>query len=200
MKFSAKEADMKNGTVKNQLDEINNASGKIALPILFAISFSHLLNDAMQSLIPAIYPNIKNAFNLDFVHIGIITLTFQLAASIFQPVIGHYTDKKPKPYSLAGGMGFTLAGLVFLSFSQSYEMILIAVGLIGIGSSVFHPEAARVAYIYGKKGNSTINISNRRQGRCCNWSTFSCSNNYRERNIEYYMVFYFSPHCNGSIN
>ncbi len=146
---------MKNGNVKNRVDKINNLSGKIALPILFAISFSHLLNDAMQSLIPAIYPNIKTAFNLDFVHIGIITLTFQVTASIFQPVIGHYTDKKPKPYSLAGGMGFTLAGLVFLSFSQSYETILIAVGLIGIGSSVFHPEAARVAYLVSTEKRGT---------------------------------------------
>ncbi len=146
---------MKNGTVKNQLDEVDNLSGKIALPILFAISFSHLLNDAMQSLIPAIYPNLKNSFNLDFVHIGIITLTFQLTASIFQPVIGHYTDKKPKPFSLAAGMGFTLFGLILLSFSQSYEMILIAVGLIGVGSSVFHPEAARVAYLVSTEKRGT---------------------------------------------
>ena len=146
---------MKNGAVKNQLNEVNELNGKIALPVLFAISFSHLLNDAMQSLIPAIYPNIKNAFNLDFVHIGFITLTFQLTASIFQPVIGHYTDKKPKPYSLAGGMSFTLAGLVLLSFSQSYEMILFAVGLIGVGSSVFHPEAARVAYLVSTEKRGT---------------------------------------------
>ena len=100
---------MKNGTVKNQLSEVKNLNGKIALPILFAISFSHMLNDTMQSLIPAIYPLLKNSFNLDFVHIGFITLTFQLTASIFQPVVGHYTDKKTKPYSLAAGMGFTLA-------------------------------------------------------------------------------------------
>lgn len=146
---------MKNGAVKKNINEVNDLSGKIALPILFAISFSHMLNDAMQSLIPAIYPNIKNSFNLDFVHIGIITLTFQLTASIFQPIIGHYTDKKPKPYSLAGGMGFTFAGLVLLSFSQSYEMILIAVGLIGVGSSVFHPEAARVAYLCSTEKRGT---------------------------------------------
>jgi FSR family fosmidomycin resistance protein-like MFS transporter len=146
---------MKNVAVKDQLNEVHELSGKIALPILFAISFSHMLNDAMQSLIPAIYPNIKDLFNLDFVHIGIITLTFQLTASVFQPVIGHYTDKKPKPYSLAGGMGFTLAGLILLSFSQSYEMILFAVGLIGIGSSVFHPEAARVAYLVSTEKRGT---------------------------------------------
>jgi FSR family fosmidomycin resistance protein-like MFS transporter len=146
---------MKNGAVKDRLNEEKGLSGKIALPVLIAISFSHLLNDAMQSLIPAIYPNIKGAFNLDFVHIGIITLTFQLTASIFQPVIGHFTDRKPKPYSLAGGMGFTLAGLVLLSLSHSYEMILFAVGLIGVGSSVFHPEAARVAYLVSTEKRGT---------------------------------------------
>ncbi len=146
---------MKNGKVKDQLHQTDNLSGKIALPILFAISFSHMLNDAMQSLIPAIYPNLKNLFNLDFVHIGLITLTFQLTASIFQPVIGYYTDKRPKPYSLAAGMAFTLAGLVLLSFSQSYGMILIAVGLIGVGSSVFHPEAARVAYLVSTEKRGT---------------------------------------------
>ncbi len=146
---------MKNGTIKNQLNDVNSLSGKIALPILFAISFSHMLNDTMQSLIPAIYPLLKDSFNLDFVHIGFITLTFQLTASIFQPAVGHYTDKKPKPYSLAAGMGFTLAGLVLLSFSQSYGVILIAVGLIGVGSSVFHPEAARVAYLVSSEKRGT---------------------------------------------
>jgi FSR family fosmidomycin resistance protein-like MFS transporter len=146
---------MKYGTVNNQLNEVNNFSGKIALPILFAISFSHMLNDTMQSLIPAIYPLLKDSFNLDFVHIGFITLTFQLTASIFQPAVGHYTDKKPKPYSLAAGMGFTLAGLILLSFSKSYGIILIAVGLIGVGSSVFHPEAARVAYLVSTEKRGT---------------------------------------------
>ena len=146
---------MKNGTVKNQLNEVNNLSGKIALPILFAISFSHMLNDTMQSLIPAIYPLLKDSFNLDFVDIGLITLTFQLTASIFQPAVGHYTDKKPKPYSLAAGMGFTLAGLILLSFSKSYGAVLVAVGLIGVGSSVFHPEAARVAYLVSTEKRGT---------------------------------------------
>ncbi len=146
---------MKNGTFEKQVDKIADISKKTALPILFAISFSHLLNDAMQSLIPAIYPLLKDSFKLDFVHIGYITLTFQLTASIFQPVIGHYTDKKPKPYSLAGGMGFTLIGLILLSFSQSYGMVLIAVGLIGVGSSIFHPEAARVAYLVSEENRGT---------------------------------------------
>ncbi len=146
---------MKNGTFNKEIDKITDLGKKAALPILFAISFSHLLNDAMQSLIPAIYPLLKDSFKLDFVHIGYITLTFQLTASIFQPVIGHYTDKKPKPYSLAAGMGFTLIGLILLSFSQSYETVLIAVGLIGVGSSVFHPEAARVAYLVSEENRGT---------------------------------------------
>jgi len=114
-------------------------------PILFALSLSHLLNDTIQSLIPAIYPLIKNNYQLTFSQIGLITLTFQLAASLLQPFVGLYTDKKPQPYSLAIGMGFTLIGLVTLSLSSHYYVVLIAVALIGIGSSVFHPEASRMA-------------------------------------------------------
>lgn len=114
-------------------------------PILFALSLSHLLNDTIQSLIPAIYPLIKNNYKLTFSQIGLITLTFQLAASLLQPFVGLYTDKKPQPYSLAIGMGFTLIGLVTLSLSSHYYVVLIAVALIGIGSSVFHPEASRMA-------------------------------------------------------
>ncbi len=114
-------------------------------PILFALSLSHLLNDTIQSLIPAIYPLIKNNYQLTFSQIGLITLTFQLAASLLQPFVGLYTDKKPQPYSLAIGMGFTLIGLVTLSLSSHYYVVLIAVALIGVGSSVFHPEASRMA-------------------------------------------------------
>ena len=146
---------MKNGATENRSYKTITSTGKTAIHILFAISFSHMLNDTMQSLIPAIYPLLKDSFNLDFVLVGLITLTFQLTASIFQPIIGHYTDKKPKPYSLAAGMGFTLSGLVLLSISQSYGMVLIAVGLIGVGSSVFHPEAARVAYLVSIENRGT---------------------------------------------
>jgi len=136
--------------------EIKDKVEKTAYPVLFAISFSHMLNDTMQSLIPAIYPLIKNSFQLSFAQVGLITLTFQLAASLFQPIVGYYTDKKPKPYSLATGMGFTLSGLLLLSFSNSYAMVLSSVGLIGIGSSIFHPEASRVAYLAsgGKRGTA----------------------------------------------
>ncbi|WP_316841403.1 MFS transporter [Pedobacter gandavensis] len=115
-------------------------------PILFAISFSHLLNDTIQSLIPAIYPVIKESYGLSFSQIGLITLMFQMSASIFQPFVGMYTDKKPQPYSLAIGMGFTLIGLVTLSLSDGFYMMLLSVALIGTGSSIFHPEASRMAH------------------------------------------------------
>ncbi|WP_276088731.1 MFS transporter [Pedobacter sp. JY14-1] len=119
---------------------------KTVFPILFAISFSHMLNDTIQSLIPAIYPIVKNSYALTFTQIGLITLTFQLAASLFQPFVGLYTDKKPQPYSLAAGMGFTLLGLVTLSVSTGFYMLLVSVALVGTGSSVFHPEASRMAH------------------------------------------------------
>ena len=119
---------------------------KTVFPILFAISFSHLLNDTIQSLIPAIYPVIKDAYKLSFTQIGLITLTFQMAASLFQPFVGLYTDKKPQPYSLAVGMTFTLVGLVSLSFASHFYMILLSVALVGTGSSIFHPEASRMAH------------------------------------------------------
>ena len=117
------------------------------LGVLAALSFSHLLNDAMQSLIPAIYPILKNALHLDFVHVGLISLANQLTASVLQPFVGFYTDRRPQPFSLAIGMSFTLAGLALLSFAGSLTLVLIAVALVGVGSSVFHPEASRIAHI-----------------------------------------------------
>jgi MFS transporter, FSR family, fosmidomycin resistance protein len=113
--------------------------------ILAAISFSHLLNDMIQSLLPAIYPILKANFHLDFAKIGLITLTTQLTASLLQPLIGLYTDRKPKPYSLPFGMGFTLVGVALLSMASNYAFILVAAGLVGMGSAVFHPESSRVA-------------------------------------------------------
>ncbi|MGH2646941.1 MAG: MFS transporter, partial [Ginsengibacter sp.] len=123
-------------------------------PILLSISFSHLLNDSIQSLIPSIYPIVKKSFSLDFAQVGLITFTFQLAASLLQPFVGFYTDRNPKPFSLAVGMSFTLAGLICLSLANSFATILISVGLIGVGSSIFHPEASKVAYMAsgGKRG------------------------------------------------
>ena len=117
------------------------------MSILLAISFSHLLNDTIQSLIPAIYPVVKDSFRLSFTQIGLITLTFQLTASLLQPLVGFYTDRRPMPYSLAIGMCFTLGGLVLLSTAGTYPLLLVSVALVGMGSSVFHPEASRLAYM-----------------------------------------------------
>lgn len=116
-------------------------------PILIAISLSHLLNDTIQSLIPAIYPIVKEGFQLTFTQIGLITLTFQMTASLLQPVVGFYTDRNPKPFSLAIGMSITLIGLVCLAFASSFAWLLLSVALVGLGSSIFHPEASRVAYM-----------------------------------------------------
>lgn len=123
------------------------AAKPTVLAVLFAISFSHLLNDTIQSLIPAIYPLLKTSFHLSFVQVGFITLAFQMTASILQPFVGLYTDRKPKPYSLACGMGLTLGGLVLLSYATHYGMVVGAAALVGMGSSVFHPESSRVAML-----------------------------------------------------
>jgi FSR family fosmidomycin resistance protein-like MFS transporter len=113
--------------------------------VLGAISFSHFLNDMIQSLIIAIYPVLKGEFQLSFAQVGAITLTYQVCASVLQPLVGAYTDKHPKPHSLSAGMGFTLAGLVTLAFAPNYPSILLAAALVGTGSSIFHPESARIA-------------------------------------------------------
>jgi FSR family fosmidomycin resistance protein-like MFS transporter len=115
------------------------------LGILIALSFSHLLNDTLQSLIPAIYPLLQSSFSLSYAQIGLITLTNQLTASILQPFVGFYTDRFPKPFSLAAGMASTLTGLVLLAKASHFGMVLVSVALVGVGSSVFHPEASRVA-------------------------------------------------------
>jgi FSR family fosmidomycin resistance protein-like MFS transporter len=113
--------------------------------VILSLSFCHLLNDMMQSLVPALYPILKENYALSFGQVGLITLAFQCTASMLQPLVGLYTDKKPQPYSLMVGMGFTLVGLLLMSRADSYPMILFAAALIGMGSSVFHPEASRVA-------------------------------------------------------
>ena len=120
-------------------------AGETALGILAAISFCHLLNDMLQSLLPALYPMIKSSYALSFAQIGLLTFTFQFTASLLQPLVGALADKSPRPYSLAIGMGFTLAGLLLLAFAASYTLLLAAAALIGTGSSVFHPESSRVA-------------------------------------------------------
>jgi len=118
---------------------------KTRFKVLGAIGFSHFLNDMLQSLIPAIYPLLKKTFALSFGQVGLITLTFQITASLLQPMVGLYTDRHPKPYSLSIGMGCTLGGLIMLAFAPSYHVLLIAAALVGTGSSIFHPESSRVA-------------------------------------------------------
>jgi FSR family fosmidomycin resistance protein-like MFS transporter len=127
---------------------------KTVFPILLAISFSHLLNDTIQSLIPSTYPILKTSLHLDFGQLGLVTFCFQLTASLLQPFVGLYTDRKPQPYSLAAGMCFTLVGLVFLSRAASFPMVLVSVALVGVGSAIFHPEASRLAYLAsgGRRG------------------------------------------------
>ncbi len=120
-------------------------AGGAAMAVLTAISFSHMLNDMMQSMLPAIYPMLKDSLALDFGQIGLVTLVFQMTASLLQPLVGLYTDRRPQPYSLAIGMGCTLVGLLLLAFAGSFAVLLLAAALVGMGSSVFHPESSRVA-------------------------------------------------------
>jgi len=125
----------------------NTDAQKPVNAILIAISVAHLLNDLLQAVIPAIYPKLEAKYHLTFAQVGMITLCYQLAASIFQPVVGAYTDKNPKPYSQIFGMLFTMAGIALLAYAPNYELILVAVVLVGIGSSIFHPESSRVAFM-----------------------------------------------------
>src|SRR5215472_8939594 len=122
-----------------------HAAGRTAVAILAAISFCHLLNDMMQSLLPALYPMLKSSYHMSFGQIGLLTFTFQFTASLLQPLIGAMADRTPRPYSLAAGMAFSLAGLLLLAFAGNYPLLLFAAALIGTGSSVFHPESSRVA-------------------------------------------------------
>lgn len=127
---------------------------KTVYSILFSVAIAHMLNDLLQAVIPAVYPILKDKYNLTFTQIGLITFSYQLAASILQPFVGFYTDKKPQPYSKIFGMLFTLAGIILLSYAASFGLILLSVILVGIGSSIFHPEASRVSYLAsgGKRG------------------------------------------------
>ncbi|MDR2983101.1 MAG: MFS transporter [Puniceicoccales bacterium] len=140
-------------------DDVNqptrtNSSESTAMTVLFALSFSHMLNDTLQSLIPAIYPVIKESYHLSYAQIGMITLVSQLSGSILQPVVGIVTDRHPMPWSLAVGMGASLIGVIMLGLASNYGMILLAVGITGIGSSIFHPESSRIARLAsgGKHG------------------------------------------------
>lgn len=130
------------------------ATARPAFAILFAVGFCHFLNDMVQSVIPAIYPIIKDNYHLSFAQIGVITLVFQITSSIFQPFVGMYADRRPQPFSLAVGMCFTLVGLLLVSVAGNFAFLLISVALVGCGSSVFHPESSRVALTAsgGRKG------------------------------------------------
>jgi len=125
--------------------EPQNPARKAVLGILVALSCSHMLNDIIQALIPSIYPLIKTTYALSFTQIGLITFTFQMTGSVFQPAVGLYTDKRPKPFSLPIGMTITLCGLLFLALAPNYLSIIAAAGMIGLGSAIFHPEASRIA-------------------------------------------------------
>jgi FSR family fosmidomycin resistance protein-like MFS transporter len=116
-----------------------------SLPVLITLSLCHLLNDLLQALLPAIYPMLKDDFELSFAQIGLITLTSQVTSSVLQPIVGFYTDRNPQPFSLVTGMLFTLTGLLLLAFGQHFAVILFAAAIAGVGSAVFHPESSRIA-------------------------------------------------------
>ena len=128
-----------------QTETLVEVGPKVVYKVLAAISVCHLLNDMMSSLLPAIYPLLKTSFNLNFAQVGLITLTYQTTASLLQPMIGFYTDKRPRPFSLPVGMGATLIGLILLAAARTFPALLVAAALVGTGSSVFHPESSRVA-------------------------------------------------------
>ena len=122
-----------------------SSAARPVMPVLAALSVAHLLNDTLQSMIPAIYPLVKEAYNLDFAQVGLITLAFQVTSSLLQPLLGYVTDRRPWPHAMVAGMGATLVGIVGLSFASNYGMVLASAALVGSGSAVFHPEATRMA-------------------------------------------------------
>ena len=126
-------------------EPLTGTAERSTFKILLAVSICHLLNDTVQSLLPALYPLLRNTFRLDFGQVGLIAFTATFTSSLLQPLVGLYSDRHPKPYFLAAGMGITLTGLLTLAVSPTYAIVLIAAGLIGTGSAVFHPESSRVA-------------------------------------------------------
>ena len=142
-------------TINKNLSEGSKAVvQKTVYPILFAVAIAHLFNDLLQAVIPASYPILKENYNLSFTQIGLITLSYQLAASILQPLVGLYTDKNPKPYGQMYGMLFSLVGIITLAYASNFNFIIVAVLFIGIGSSIFHPESSRISFLAsgGKRG------------------------------------------------
>lgn len=142
--------EIQNTAIENNKEVLQ----KTVFSILFSISFAHLINDLIQALIPSIYPILKESYHLSFTQIGLITFAFQFSASILQPFVGHYTDKNPKPFSQIYGMLFSMVGIVSISFANNFYWIIVSVMLIGIGSSIFHPEASRISNLAsgGKRG------------------------------------------------
>jgi MFS transporter, FSR family, fosmidomycin resistance protein len=132
-------------SVSSQALLLGPRGSRTVFSVLWAASFCHLLNDMMQALLPAAYPILRGGFNLSFAQVGFLTFVYQLTASLFQPFIGHYTDRRPMPYSLPVGMASSMAGLVTLAFAPSYEVLLVGSILLGLGSSIFHPESSRIA-------------------------------------------------------
>lgn len=138
---------METTTTLQEAPDVRRVAEQTAFSILLAISFSHLLNDTIQALIPSLYPLIKEDLKLNYTQLGLITLTFQCTASLLQPIVGFAADKRPMPYSLAIGMGLTLLGLLLLSVAHAFYMVIGAAALVGLGSAIFHPEASRVAHM-----------------------------------------------------
>ncbi|MVM33462.1 MFS transporter [Spirosoma sp. HMF4905] len=145
---------MMSNSISQPLSTATQQAQRTIYPILLAVSFAHLLNDTMQAVIASVYPLLKVDFHLSFAQIGLVTLAYQLTASLLQPFVGLYTDKHPKPFSIAVGMIFSFVGIMALAWASSFGWILFAVSLIGIGSSIFHPESSRIAYLSsgGKRG------------------------------------------------
>jgi len=138
---------METTTAEDLTTPPSQSAAQTVYPILYAISFSHLLNDTIQALIPSLYPLLKTGLGLTFAQLGLVTFTFQCTASLLQPLVGLYTDRRPMPYSLAAGMALTLIGLLLLSEAHSFPMIIASAALVGMGSAIFHPEASRVAHM-----------------------------------------------------
>ncbi|WP_254073021.1 MFS transporter [Acidisphaera sp. S103] len=171
----------------SQTIAVPSKTSTAVFPVLGAISFCHFLNDMMQALLPAIYPILKGGFDLSFGQIGLLTLTYQIIASLLQPVIGLYTDRRPQPYSLPVGMGLTLIGLVTLSLAPSYAFLLLGAGLLGMGSSIFHPESSRIARLAsgGQHGLAQ--------------SVFQVGGNFGQSLAPLLAAFFILPHGRGSI-
>ena len=169
----------------------STTKARTSFGILGAISLSHLLNDMIQSLILAIYPLLQSEFSLTFMQIGMITLTFQLASSLLQPVVGYWTDKYPMPWSLPIGMCFTLSGLVLLALAGSFGAVLLAAALVGTGSSVFHPESSRVARMASGGRQAWHNLSFRSAATLAVPGTLAGGGDYRalwQRQVAWFVL------------